>query len=199
MTPRIRIATEQDAPGIAAIYVPLVEESAISFETEAPTEAEIARRIGATLPRLPWLVSELDDSGGIAGYAYAGPHRERAAYRWSVEVSVYVDPHSQRRGVGLALYRSLLAVLSLQGFQNAYAAITLPNPASEALHEAVGFRPLGIYNRVGYKLGAWHDVGWWQMALGTYPAQPAAPRALAELRDSADCARALAWGEAGLR
>jgi L-amino acid N-acyltransferase YncA len=198
MTPRIRIATEQDAPAVTAIYAPVVTESAISFEIIAPTAAEMARRIGATLPRLPWLVCEPDHDAGIAGYAYAGRHREREAYQWSVEVSVYVRATDRRRGVGQALYQSLLAILTLQGFLNAYAGITLPNPASVALHESIGFRPVGAYNRVGYKLDIWHDVGWWQKALGTHPARPAPPRALAQIRRSAACVAAVTAGEASL-
>ncbi len=166
----IRLVTEADAAAVAAIYRPIVESTTISFETEAPDEAETRRRIAETLTAYPWLVCERD--GRIAGYAYATKHRVRSAYRWSVDTSVYVDPKFQRQGIGQRLYRSLFAILTAQGFFNAYAGIALPNPASVALHERVGFRPIGVYKNVGYKLGAWRDVGWWQLALNDYTREP---------------------------
>lgn len=158
-TPLIRLTEEGDAPQIAAIYAPVVRDTNISFETEPPSAEEIARRVGDTLVSLPWLVCERD--GQVLGYAYAGAHRSRAAYQWSVDVSAYVREDVHRTGVGRALYASLIAVLDLQGFYNAYAGIALPNEASIGLHEAMGFRLVGVYRGVGYKLGAWHDVGWW--------------------------------------
>lgn len=139
----------------------------------------MTNRIRATLPLHPWLVWA--DASGIAGYAYAARHRVRDAYRWSVEVSVYVDPGHHHRGVARGLYRSLLAILAAQGFGSAYAGITLPNPASVALHEGLGFEPVGVFRRVGYKLGRWHDVGWWQRALRTGGEAPEAPRTLLQL------------------
>jgi phosphinothricin acetyltransferase len=175
----IRMATPRDAPGIHAIYAPIVRDTFISFELEAPGESQIAQRIAATLRKYPWLVFE--DGEGIAGYACAGEHRERLAYQWSVDVSCYVHPRARGRGVGKALYQALLRVLRVQGFRNAFAGIALPNDGSVALHESVGFTPLGRYRNVGYKLGAWHDSGWWQCAIGEFGPEPETPRALPEL------------------
>jgi phosphinothricin acetyltransferase len=177
----IRLATPADAPALQAIYAPIVAGTVISFELTPPTVGEMADRIRKTLPAYPWLVLERD--GQILGYAYAGAHRARPAYRWSVDVSVYVAEAGRRRGIGRALYERLLALLRRQGFQAAFAGIALPNPASVALHEAVGFVPLGIYRDVGFKLGAWHDVGWWQCPVGDRPADPAEPRLVTEVLD----------------
>ncbi len=163
MSVTIRMASSADGARCAEIYRPAVEATAISFETEAPDEVEMCRRIADTCRVHPWLVCE--HRGTVIGYAYACSHRTRAAYRWSVDVSVYVDAAFQRLGVGRGLYTSLLRLLVAQGFVNAYAGITLPNPASIALHESVGFRPVGVYHSVGFKLGVWHDVGWWELAL----------------------------------
>ena len=175
---RIRHAdAERDAAACAAIYEPFVRETAISFEEDPPSEAEMARRIRDTLVRYPWLVAELD--GALAGYAYASAHRERAAYRWAVDVTVYVDPAHQRRGIGRALYETLFERLAAQGFRMACAGITLPNPASVALHERVGFEPVGVYRRIGWKFGHWPDVAWYQRSLmpagGDPPAEPRPP------------------------
>jgi phosphinothricin acetyltransferase len=171
----LRTATEADAPQIQAIYAPVVEDTVISFEVEAPTVAEMARRITATTATLPWLVAEGERSG-VVGYAYAAKHRERAAYRWSVDVSVYVEEHHRGQGIGRRLYQCLFANLADLGYVMAFAGITLPNPASVGLHEAVGFVPLGVFSLVGYKHGRWHDVGWWQRALREAPPEPETPR-----------------------
>ena len=162
---KIRLADpERDAEAIAAIYRPAVEASAASFEDVAPDAAEMADRVRRTLDRTPWLVAA-DDAGRVMGYAYAGAHRERAGYRWSVDVSAYVDPGQVGRGIGRQLYDALLRILRCQGIVNVYAGIALPNPASIALHEAVGMRRIGVYEGVGYKFGAWHDVAWYGMKL----------------------------------
>jgi phosphinothricin acetyltransferase len=161
---RIRLATTDDAAAIATIYAPFVTDSVISFEVEAPDAAEMAARIDHKLPRFPWLVAE--EGGAVIGYAYAGLHRERAAYAWSVEVSVYVADTARRRGVARRLYETLFGLLRRQGFRTAYAGITLPNPASVGFHEAMGFTPVGVYRNVGWKHGRWHDVGWWELPLG---------------------------------
>lgn len=179
---RIRIARGEDAREIQAIYAPYVRDTAVSFELEPPDAAEIARRIAATLPAFPWLAWE--EGGRVAGYAYASRHRERLAYQWSVDVSAYVHRDFHRRGIGAALYRELLAILRRQGFLNAYGGITLPNAASVALHESVGFQPLCVYRGVGFKMGAWHDVGWWHLRLAELPANPPVPRAFAQLVES---------------
>jgi L-amino acid N-acyltransferase YncA len=169
----IRLAGTPDAAGVQAVYAPLVRDTAVSFEVEPPSVAEVGRRIARTLARLPWLVDER--GGEVAGYAYAAEHRARAAYRWSVDVSVYVHPAARRAGVGRGLYAALLALLRAQGFANAHAGITLPNPASVALHEALGFAPVGVYRAVGFKSGAWHDVGWWQRRLSELAVPPPEP------------------------
>lgn len=172
---RVRLADANlDAARVAEIYRPAVEDNFISFEETAPTADEMAERMRKVLARMPWLVAE-DESGVVVGYAYASPHRERAAYRWSVDISVYVDLAWQRRGVGRLLYDDLLERLRGQGFVNVYAGVTLPNPASVALHEAIGMRRIGTYERIGYKLGQWRDVAWFGMRLAEPPAGGAPP------------------------
>jgi L-amino acid N-acyltransferase YncA len=169
----IRAATLDDAAAIAAIYAPYVRDTVISFETVPPDEAQMAERIQKILPGLPWLVHEA--GGRVTGYAYAGPHRERAAYRWSVDAGIYLDGGAHRQGIGTALYATLLAALRLQGYHRVYGGITLPNAASVGLHEAQGFRPIGIYPEVGYKFGAWRDVGWWGLDLAPSSQEPGEP------------------------
>ena len=173
MAIEIRVARGGDAGEIARIYRPFVESTIISFETVPPDPSQMADRLAATLPRYPWIVCEWE--GRIAGYAYATTHRERKAYQWSVDTSAYVHPEFWRRGIGRGLYRSLFEILSAQGFTNAYAGIALPNPGSVGLHESVGFRPVGVYRSVGYKLGGWHDVGWWQLGLRNHEPSPSEP------------------------
>jgi phosphinothricin acetyltransferase len=181
----IRLATNADAEAIARIYEPIVAGTAISFEVDPPSPLEIEQRIRETLAFAPWLV-EASDGGAVRGYAYASRHRERAAYRWSVDVTVYVHPDHRRQGVGRALYSALFDLLRLQGFHAAHAGITLPNASSVALHESLGFRPIGVYPAVGYKLGAWRDVGWWQLVLRDRTGEPGPLRSMAEaLRDPA--------------
>ena len=175
MSTTIRVACPEDAEAILAIYTLIVRETAISFEVEPPTYVEMHERIATTLRRLPWLVCERQ--GEVLGYVYASPHRARAAYQWSVDVSVYIQAKARRTGIGRALYHALLQLLSLQGFYQCFAGITLPNPASVGLHEALGFQPVGVYQAVGYKLGGWHDVGWWQRALQPRPSLPTPPTA----------------------
>ena len=193
MTMRIRLARPEDGERVAAIYRPAVVERATSFELDPPSGAEMAERIARTLVRTPWLVAELPDGpGAVLGYVYASAHRDRAAYQWSVDVAAYVDAAAHRRGVGRALYLALFDALRLQGFVNAYAGITLPNPASEALHRAVGFEPVGVYRRVGYKLGAWHDVAWFALTLGAHVARPPVPTPLPGMRAAVEALLAAA-------
>jgi L-amino acid N-acyltransferase YncA len=182
----IRLATTADATAVHAIYAPIVRSTAISFELEPPAVEEMHGRIEKTLHFWPWLVGERQ--GAVLGYAYASRHRERAAYQWSVDVSVYIAADQRGQGIGRALYTALFAILRAQGYRNVCAGIALPNPASVALHEAMSMRPVGIYRHVGYKLGAWHDVGWWQGELQPPPAtaEPTAPCALAEVRRRGD-------------
>jgi phosphinothricin acetyltransferase len=176
----VRLADpERDAAGVAEIYRPAVESSIATFEEVAPNAEEMERRMRITLERTPWLV--MDDGREVAGYAYAAPHRERPGYRWAVDISVYVAPGLVGRGIGRRLYDELLAILRRQGFVNVYAGIALPNPASVALHEAIGMERIGVYERVGYKLGAWVDVAWYGMRLREPPARPTEPVPLGEL------------------
>jgi phosphinothricin acetyltransferase len=189
----IRLAGPGDAAQVAAIYAPHVTGASTSFEYAPPDAAEMAARIASTLAHMPYLV--LETGSEVLGFAYASKHRERAAYQWSVDVSVYVRPDAHRRGVGRALYESLFALLRLQGFYAAHAGITLPNPASVGLHEALGFRPVGVYRSVGFKRGAWHDVGWWQLPLRERTGTPDPPRSLAEAQRDPEWGRALAAGE----
>lgn len=198
MAPIIRLADGGDAEAVRAIYAPFCAAgSHVSFEVEAPTVEEMRRRIARTLPRHPWLVAE--EGGAVLGYVYAGPHRERAAYRWSADVSAYIGEGRRRSGVGRGLYRSLFEVLRLQGFVNAYAGATLPNEGSVGLHRAMGFEEVGVYRRVGFKAGAWRDVVWWWLPLREPPADPAEPLTLDEARRLDAWPTALASGLAMIR
>jgi phosphinothricin acetyltransferase len=164
----------RDAAACAAIYAPFVTDTATSFEEVPPTPEAMARRMAAYAVRHPWLVDEAD--GRVTGYAYASAFSERPAYRWTAETTVYVDPAHHRRGVGRRLYAALLHRLRAQGVRTACAVITLPNPASVALHESMGFAPVGVFRRAGWKHGAWRDVGWWQLDLGGPDGAPPEPR-----------------------
>jgi L-amino acid N-acyltransferase YncA len=177
----LRMARESDAGELAAIYRPSVSERATSFELEPPNAEEMARRLELTLKFGPWLVAT-DEKDRALAYAYASPHHERAAYRWSVNVAVYVADGHHRRGLGRELYTVLFELLRLQGFYLAHAGITLPNPGSIGLHEAFGFRPVGVYPAVGWKGGVWHDVGWWRLELQPRPDTPAPPLSPIEAR-----------------
>ena len=161
---RIRIAHPDDAAAVHAIYAPVVEQTAISFELDVPPVDEIRRRITYPLATFPWLV-HLDAAGAVDGYVYASRYRERAAYQWSADVSAYVRADARGQGLGKRLYARLFDELVALGYCQAFAGITLPNVASVALHRAVGFQPVGVSERVGHKLGAWHDVSLWQREL----------------------------------
>jgi L-amino acid N-acyltransferase YncA len=171
----IRLVTQDDATDIVDIYRPFVESTPISFETE-PDEIEIRKRIAGILPTYPWLVCE--QAGRVVGYAYASCHSARAAYRWSVDMSVYVHAEFQRRGIGRGLYVSLAGILRAQGFYNAYA---------------------GVSRNVGYKQGAWHDVGWWELALQPLVADPPLSRSVAALQKDPSWPRMLAAGLESIR
>lgn len=173
---QIRLAEESDAEAVRAIYAPVVASTAISFELEPPTREEMAARIREIGAFYPFLVTD-------GGYAYASQHSARAAYRFAVNVSVYVAEGARGRGLGRTLYQRLFAIARAQGFYAACAGISLPNEASVRLHESLGFVPVGVYREVGYKLGRWHDVGWWQRSLrerGT-PSEPIAVREVPNL------------------
>ena len=169
---KIRTATLDDAAAVAAIYGPIVQHTTISFETDPPDAAEIRGRIEKTLATLPWLIAE-DPVGAVCGYVYASKHRERAAYQWSVDTTVYVRDDMRGRGVGRTLYGRLLPLLAELGYRQAFAGVALPNAGSVGLHEALGFEPIGVYRNVAFKRGAWHDVGWWQKSLHESDSPPA--------------------------
>jgi phosphinothricin acetyltransferase len=160
----VRHATEHDAAACAAIYAPYVTGTAITFEDVPPGADEMARRIAAAAATHAWLVL-IDDDGAVVGYAYGSPHKTRAAYRWTCEVSVYVERGRRRTGAGRALYLALFERLAARGFRMVVAGTTLPNDASVGLHAALGFETIGIYRRIGYKHGRWHDVAWTQRPL----------------------------------
>ena len=164
---------DPDATAVAAIYRPAIETTIASFEEPAPDASAMAARMRATLQRYPWLVAV--DGDTVVGYAYAAPHADRAGYRWSVNVSAYVDAAFHGRGIGRQLYDELLAILRRQRFVNAYAGIALPNPASVALHEAIGMRRIGIYERIGFKQGRWVDVAWYGLRLTDPEGTPPEP------------------------
>ena len=163
----LRPAVPGDAEALLALYRPIVLETAISFEIDPPSVQEFRRRIEATIARWVWLVAEVDSRP--VGYAYAGSHRARAAYRWSVETSICVGAEYRGRGHGTALYEALLDAAATRGYCNAYAAIALPNDASIRLHRRVGFEHVGVFRNVGRKFGRWHDVSWWQRKLRDEP------------------------------
>jgi L-amino acid N-acyltransferase YncA len=162
---QIRDATPGDAAACAAIYAPYVTDTPITFELDVPTAAAMAERIAAAAQTHAWLVAEHD--GRIVGYAYGGPYKARPAYRWSCEVSVYVDREQHRAGAGRALYVALLERLAARGYRMAVAGMTLPNDASVGFHRSMGFGPVGTYRRIGYKHGVWHDVAWTQRPLAS--------------------------------
>jgi phosphinothricin acetyltransferase len=171
---RLRVATPDDAAAVRAVYAPNITDSATSFEDVVPSTEEMRTRITATLATTPWLVCER--AGEVIGYAYASKHQARAAYQWSADASVYVSAAARRLGVGRGLYTALFTLARLQGYCAIHAGITLPNAASVGLHEALGFTPVGIYPKVGYKRGAWHAVGWWQLELAPRDGAPAPVR-----------------------
>lgn len=178
---KVRLADpEQDAARVAEIYRPYVAETLVSFEETPVGTAEMAERMRATLAWTPWLVAENDD-GLVVGYAYASRHRDRPGYRWSVDISVYIDADWQRRGSGRALYAKLLPMLRRQGFINVYAGITVPNPGSVALHESLGMSRIGVYEKVGFKFGEWPDVAWYGMRLADPTDDPIEPTPFPEL------------------
>lgn len=188
----IRLATPDDAAAIAAIYAPYCDATVISFEETAPSSEEMARRVVTIGATRPWIV--LEDDGGVIGYAYASPHHDRAAYRWSVSTAIYISRAHHRRGAGRALYTTLFALLRALGYRQATAGITLPNPASVGLHAAFGFAPVGVYRHIGYKMGGWHDVGWYQVEIQPVSARPADPRSIREIVDTPEWRDAVAQG-----
>ena len=160
----LRNATPSDAAGVLQVYRPFVEDTAVSFERVAPSDREMAERIAAAAEEWAWLVAEID--GRIVGYAYAGRHRSRDAYRYAVETSVYIGPDARRSGIARALYSELFGKLRSRDYASAYAGITVPNDASVAFHKSFGFEAIGVFPRVGRKFGTWHDVLWMYRPIG---------------------------------
>ncbi len=181
----IRVATLEDAEAIHAIYVPSVIHGTATFETAVPEVEAMRERIRSRLQHYPWLV--WDEGGAVLAYAYAGRFRERAAYDWIAETSIYVYSDAQRRGIARRLYGCLLDVMRLQGINQAVGVITLPGQVSVALHETMGFSPAGVWQQCGYKLGRWWDVGVWQKSLQPATASPSPPTPFPQLL----CSRSL--------
>jgi L-amino acid N-acyltransferase YncA len=192
MTVNIRLASTADAADILGIYAPYCASTNVTFELAAPTLHQMGERVERISVDYPWLVGEVD--GRVTGYAYATRFRERAAYRWTAEVAIYVAMKSQRRGLGRALYASLFSILRAQGYRKAVAGITVPNSASVGLHERVGFRHTGMFPGVGFKDGNWLDVGWWQLELQPEGDNPPEPRPFQSLRESPAVTAALDEG-----
>jgi L-amino acid N-acyltransferase YncA len=160
----IRHAAPDDAAGCLDVYAPFANDTAVSFEHEAPAVADYAQRITRVNRTHAFLVAERD--GTIAGFAYAGVHRERMSYRWTCEVSVYLGPEYRGQGLGRALYEPLFELLEQQGYRMLLAGISMPNSASVGLHESLGFEQVGVYRRIGWKAGDWRDVMWLARQLG---------------------------------
>jgi L-amino acid N-acyltransferase YncA len=196
MPPSLRLATPNDAEQVLAVYAPYCY-TPISFELEPPDVEDVRQRMIKVLTQFPWLVCE--EAGKVLGYSYAGAHNPRAAYCWSVDTSVYIHQDCHRRGIGRALYKALFQLLRLQGYINAYAGVTLPNPGSVGLHEAMGFKPVGVYTEVGYKCGKWYDVIWYELLLQPRPAQPPAPKALTAVWETDEARAAMREGLRMLR
>jgi L-amino acid N-acyltransferase YncA len=179
----VRLASARDAEHVRAIYAPYVTDSYVSFETTLPSISEMRTRITESREHHPWLVAE--ESSRVVGFAHAGQHRARAGYRWSVESSVYVDTAYHRRGAAKELYVELLALLKLQRYHAVFAGIALPNDASVAFHRAMGFRPVGVFREIGFKLGAWRDTSWWQIRLSPSDVPAGEPLSISDVLDSA--------------
>ena len=175
----IRLAQPKDAEGILAIYAPYITNTSFTFEADVPSAKDFSDRITSYLVNWPWLVCEMD--GKIAGYAYGSKYRERVGYQWCVECSVYIHDDFQRLGIAKALYTALFEILKKQGYRNVYAVINLPNERSVQLHENCGFTWFANYENVGYKLGQWKTVGWWQLIINDYSSEPAPPVKFSDL------------------
>jgi len=175
----VRTATTSDARAILDIYAQHVLKSFCTFESEVPAINEVKERIKKCIELRPWLVCVID--GLLVGYVYASSHRERVAYQWSCESSVYTHSDFSGAGIGQQLYKTLFDILKMQGYRNVYAGITLPNEASIKLHEKIGFTHLATYENVGYKLGEWKNVGWWKLRLNDYDPNPSPPLKFSEM------------------
>lgn len=178
----IRLVKEEDVDELLLIYGHYIETSNISFEYEVPTREEFLRRMVSTSSAYPWLVCLINEK--IVGYAYAGKHRDRSAYQWSCDASVYLIPESKGVGIGTILYEMLFEILRLQGYYNVFAGIGLPNDTSVAFHKKLGFREIGVYKNVGYKNNSWLDTQWLQLQLKPYDDCPLPPKKFIEIINS---------------
>ncbi|HKL80058.1 MAG TPA: GNAT family N-acetyltransferase [Mobilitalea sp.] len=179
---KIRLAEENDSVSLLNIYSEFIRNTAVTFETAVPTVLEFSKRIRDVLESSPWLVCEIN--GENIGYAYASKHRERSAYQWSVDVTVYINPQYHRRHIATALYIALIELLKIQGYYSAYAGISLPNLNSEGFHESFGFKPVGVFHNVGFKFGEWRDVKWFELTISEYSKNPAKPKTINEIKDA---------------
>lgn len=170
----IRMATSEDAEAILNIYAYYIEHTTITFEIEVPTISAFRERMARIMAQFPWMVCEID--GEVAGYAYASSHGERAAYRWSADLSVYIHEKFHRRGIASRLYNEVIELLRKQGYYTVYAGVSTPNPRSEEFHTSCGFRCLGEFKNVGYKLGQWLGVAWYELPIGVYGKEPEEPK-----------------------
>lgn len=176
---KIRLATEADCASLLDIYAPYITDTVITFEYEVPTALEFSKRISNIQKKYPWLICEINDK--VVGYAYASPFSGRAAYDWSVDFSIYIDSKYHRKNIGKALYFTLIELLKLQGYYNAFAGVSMPNVKSESLHQSLGFTPIGVYQNVGYKFGNWHDVKWFELKIQDYSKSPFTPKVIDEI------------------
>lgn len=197
VTKTIRFATKADAAAILEIYGEYIRNTAVTFEIEVPTVEAFAERIEKITASFPWLVCEID--GELAGYAYAAKHGERAAYRWSADLSVYINEKYHRNHIATALYTALLELLRMQGYYTVYAGVSIPNPQSEAFHTAFGFRNAGEFKNVGYKLGAWHGVAWFELAITKYDEEPEETVPIGALAERNACGKVLAEAESSIK
>lgn len=179
---KIRLAAEEDFASILQIYAPYITDTIISFECQIPTEIEFSQRIANIQRKYPWLVCEINDK--IIGYAYASSFNQREAYDWSADFSVYINPQYHGKNIGKALYFSLIEILKLQGYCNIYAGVALPNIKSESLHESFGFKTIGVYQKVGYKFGSWHDVKWYGLKIKEHILSPEKPKAIGDVSNT---------------
>lgn len=182
MNKKIRLATEVDSSQILEIYKPFIMDTVITFEYDVPSLMDFTKRINNIQKKYPWLVCEID--GNIVGYAYASPFHERAAYDWSVDFSIYINPKYHGKRIGKALYFALVEVLKLQGYCNAYALVTLPNVKSEGIHESFGFKSVGVCKKVGYKFGEWRDVKWFELELQKHSKVPPVLKIINEISNT---------------
>jgi L-amino acid N-acyltransferase YncA len=168
---KIRPALPSDASSMLETYAPFILNTTVSFETEVPSIEDFTQRVMTNQESWPWLVYESDKV--IAGYAYASKHRERAAYQWCVETSVYISDRFQQKGIATKLYQALFHILKFQGCRNVYAGITLPNDKSVRFHEKMGFKKIADYTNIGYKFNHWNTVRWYALQLNNYTDPPA--------------------------